>query len=690
MRRSGMWWAIPLYVGLTLAMTYPLMTRLGSHYAGTGGDLFIFPWNDWWCRKCLLEGLNPYFTTWLYYPQGVSLVYHNFAWLNTALWLPLAPVVGSVAAYNLIFLFNIALGGIGMFALARYWTGDQRAAFLAGLVYAFWPCRMSHYNHPNMISTGWIPLSLLFVMRTIRERNRLGPALWGGLLLALVGLARWQHLIFGMGFVVLYLVWSVVWERRCWDRSTVLHLALLFGLALALMAPLLFPLVKAQLVGGEYGEDLLSTDAASYSIDLVSYFVPDRSHALFRPWLSGLWSEMRRGSYLGYGALVLAAMGVLKGPRGRWLWAAIAIGLLVMGLGPALQVAGRETALTLPYAWVESWLPVQTIRHPNRFAVYLGLPMALLAAAGAAWLLRRARRGWVPYVALGLLLLFEYSPLPFPTVQPTVPPFYFRLAQEEGDFAILDLPMESRTVDKLYMYYATVHGKRLAGGHVSRLPPSAYRFVDRVPWLAGLRRTGRIDPALGDISRQLRRLAEANIRYVILHPTVVAPGTTTPWRAWLTVRPAFEDAETVVYHTQPEYGRDFEFLAELGDGIGVIEAMLARADPAPGAPVHVAVAWGTRSAPQREWQARLALVSPAGQPVQWVDGALCTGWPTGEWGANAVARSELLLTPDRSLAQGAYTVTLALLDPATGAEAGQPFEVGHVYVGAPQPGTGER
>jgi len=721
-------WIPLVYVFLTLVMTYPLLFRLGSHYVGTGSDLLIFPWNDWWCRKCLIEGRNPLFTTWLFYPQGVSLVYHNFAWLNTGLWLPLSPLIGPVAAYNCIFLFNLALGGIGLHYLAHYLTRDHRAAFIAGLIFAFWPCRMSHYNHPNMVSIGWVPLFFLFLIRTIREeptRRKLKCALLAGLFLALTGLARWLHLMFTGGMLLVYLGYSALFERQSWKHhtlSTLGALASMFGLALLLIVPLLSPLVTAQFdvsrltfdaqQGVQQGlptaADVFSTDPDLYSTDLVSYFVPDRGHPLLKPWLSDLWSRMRRGSYLGYSVLALVVMGLLKGQRDRGLWLVIGIGLFVLALGPELQMAGRRFNVALPYAWVQDWPMVQVVRHPNRFNVLLSLPLAVLAGYGVAWLLPRLKRPWVWAVGLSVLVLFEYLPWPYPTVRLSVPSFYHQLAQEPGDFAILDLPMGARTVAKSYMYYATFHGKPLVEGHVSRLPVSAYDFVDTVPLLYGLRQNNEMDPALGDVSRQLSALADASVRYLILHPSLVPPEQLARWRSWLAIAPMFEDPDTVVYRTQPQYGQDFLFVEEtgffpknpvsrpapatMGDGIGIISATLTgvrqdvRQDVWQGLPtaagswLEATLVWGTRSAPGQDWLARLSLVSSSGSEAQWVDFEPCAGWPTSQWGTDGVARGYRVLHIDPFIEGGTYTVTVGLVDPATGARVDRALSVGQIEI----------
>ena len=684
-----------VYALLALVMTYPLPFRLGSHYVGVGGDLLIFRWNDWWCQKCLLEGRNPLYTTWLFHPQGVSLVYHNFAWLNTAMWLPLSPLIGPVAAHNVIFLFNLALGGIGMHCLAHYLTKDHRAAFVAGLIFAFWPCRMSHYNHPNMISVGWIPLFLLFLIRTIREESKLKPALLGALFLALTGLARWLHLMFAGGIAAVYVIYSLLFEGRHWNRDTVAALALTLGLAVVLMGPLLSPLIVAQIQGDDRSEDVFSTDPDLYSTDLVSYFVPERGHPLFVAWLSPLWSRMRRGSYVGYSALALAIVGALHGHRDRACWLVVGAGLFVLSLGPRLQVEGRVLDIRLPYSWVQDWAPVRVVRHPNRFSVPLSLPLAVLAGYGMSWLLSWLKRPIVLTAGLGALLLVEYLPWPYPTVRPSVPLFYQQLAQEPGEFAVLDLPMGTRTVAKPYMYYATVHGKPLVEGHVSRLPPSAHDFIDSIALLRGLHQSHEMDPDLCDISRQLSILADGDIRYLILHPELVPSEQLAQWRSWLAIEPVFEDQYTVVYRTRPQHGQDFDFVGEVGDGIGLISAALSTNALAQDGWLELDVVWGTRSVPKRDWLARLALVSPLNNvkgseaaPVSikgsatapWVDFEPCGGWATSEWGGDAIARGRGLLHVDPFVEGGTYTVTVALVDPNTGRRVGEPVSIGQVEV----------
>jgi hypothetical protein len=285
-------------------------------------------------------------------------------------------------------------------------------------------------------------------------------------------------------------------------------------------------------------------------------------------------------------------------------------------------------------------------------------------------------------VALSVLVLFEYLSIPVQMLPLQIPSFYEELARETGEFGVVELPIDFYDTAKEYMLYQTVHGHPIVEGHVSRRPSEAMAFLDAHPLLRGLYRRQEIDPSLTDVVRQLRALRDAGFRYVIIHKQWVEAGRVADWRSWLAIAPVYEDQEVVVYRTQPQYGRDFDFAVEMGDGIGVISAGLAATSLAQGGWLEMDLVWGTRAAPGRDWLARLSLVSRSGSDVQWVDFEPCVGWSTSEWGTDGVARGHGALRADPFIEGGTYTVTVALVDPATGARAGQPLTVGRVEVQA--------
>ena len=127
------------YLLCSLVFTYPLVFRLTTHVPGGKGDVPIYIWNLWWMKKALSEGISPLFCDYIFVPYGAALVLHTFVFLKAVLAMPLQWLCSAWTTYNILILATFAAAGWGMFLLARYLTGDGRAAWIAGLIYAFSP-----------------------------------------------------------------------------------------------------------------------------------------------------------------------------------------------------------------------------------------------------------------------------------------------------------------------------------------------------------------------------------------------------------------------------------------------------------------------------------------------------------------------------------------------------------------------
>ncbi len=167
-------WLLPaallaIYFAIACLLTWPLISQMSTHLVGRTSDAMVHYWNGWWVQQALSSGHSPFQTTYLSYPEGVSLITHNIAWLNILPWLLLEPLFGGVFAYNLIVLLFLAFCGLSMFQLANYLLHQPQAAFIAGLIYMAWPYRLSQLDHPNLIATFCVPLFFLFLLRTLRR-----------------------------------------------------------------------------------------------------------------------------------------------------------------------------------------------------------------------------------------------------------------------------------------------------------------------------------------------------------------------------------------------------------------------------------------------------------------------------------------------------------------------------------------
>jgi hypothetical protein len=166
---------------LTLAMTYPLVTRFTTAIPGDGFDGWQHTWNLWWVRRALLvEHAHPWFTDMLYYPVGVSLLFHTLNLFNGLTTLPMQLAWGLLPAYNSAVLFSFAVSGLGAYLLARTVLGPRSsrlAAFAAGIIFTFSPFHIAHLlGHMQVLSMEWVPFFSLYLLRTVKGEWASGRA----------------------------------------------------------------------------------------------------------------------------------------------------------------------------------------------------------------------------------------------------------------------------------------------------------------------------------------------------------------------------------------------------------------------------------------------------------------------------------------------------------------------------------
>jgi hypothetical protein len=672
-----------IYSGLTIVMTWPVAGLLGTHIPGSGRDTWVHQWTFRWVRDALLAGKTPFYTNLLFHPYGTSLVFHNFAWLHIAVWLPLQAIIGVPEAYSIVFLATFAFNGFAVYLLARDLTQSEIAAFIGGLVCGFWPYILSHHNHPNLILVGWVPLTLLYLKRTI-EKQRVSDAWITACFVALVGITRWQSLVLGgilIGFYYIYQL-TIKAEYRTWQ---ILKLSLLVGIAaLVIMLPLLSPLLISQITR-EYPDDIFVHNSGQDQSDLLAYIVPNCYH----PW----WGETVRDRFynnfqrnkfftpfVGYTTLALAVYGTIKQWRRArfWFWATLLY--LFLALGPELLINGR-TYLPLPYQWIGSTFFIRIVRYPDRFNVILAIPIAILVSFGSMTLyqhpkLNHRQSTLVLVLCIGLILI-EYV-VKYPMYRLDVPEWYSQLSQEEGDFAILELPMDNRGDDEEYMYYQSVHGKPLVGGHVSRPPRETFAFINQVPMLQGFPENQDPPSDLVNVGHQLYLLAKADIHYLVLHKRHFSQNQLAGWREWLSLEPVHEDDELVVYNTTVIVGHDVPLMSSGVDGLGVIRTSITPTSTVQEGYVEIAVRWGSQTSVSQDYDVCFNVVNSQGETGQSDCQPISQIWPTGQWQANEIVDAVYTLRMSPFLASGAYTVTATLAHTGTDQPIGAPMAGGQI------------
>jgi hypothetical protein len=490
-----------VYLAGYVALTWPLLLKFGSEYFSDAYDGWQNVWNIWWIRKALLEQhSNPWWTDLLYHPNGITLIA-----------LPLQPLLGRVATFNILIVFAFVAGGWFAYLLAFHLTRHRAGSLFAGAAFTFSHFHFSHAScQMQMTTLQYIPLFLLAWLRLL-ERPSAARGLMAGGAFVLVWLSDLYYVLYCVLFA------AVLFAREAWLRRSPW-----FFLQSAPRAAFLvfLPLVTA--TAGVHGVMLLRQDsidplrgehqAALYSADLTAAFVPSEAWRFSNPEYGGFAQmlqefHLRCGGmgenevYLGWSVLVLAALGIVRtrAPALR-VWLLLASLAFVLSLGPVIRCAGAVLwSRWTPYnALGLVFPPLRLAGCPGRFAVMTTLATGVLAAWGVASL--RGRERWL---LAPLLVLFAFEMLP----RRMEPPFTSRLEPDEVIEELATLPPgavhEAAASDFDVMARQTLHERPIPGGYVSRWPRSRY---EQLEYLTSAREQKRY-------AELLRRLS---VRYLVL------------------------------------------------------------------------------------------------------------------------------------------------------------------------------
>jgi len=654
--------ALAGFIVLTISLTWPIAGQFGTHIPGSEGDVWVHLWTFNWVKEALLNGRNLFYSNLTFYPDGVSLVAHNFAWLQILFWIPLQALFGIGVAYSLIFLATLIFNGFAAFLLVDEIVESKIAAFIGGMVAGFWPYLLSHHSHPNLILTGFVSLVLLYLHRTFKNGRR-RDALLCGFFIGLIGVGRWQMLLLGGILIGLYFVYEL--KEIGWSdfRKLLRLMVLMIGTAVAVMLPFIYIQFLANDLGSSSTGVVRNAIGGGQS-DLFAYFVPSRYHpwwgqVIFNSLYENLGVNRVFVPFIGYSTLVLAILGIIHSWKHARFWAFAAAVYILLALGPELLVNGRSL-IPLPYRIIETTPLGAIIRSPDRFNVILSIPMAMLASIGVC-VIQQNKRVSKPLTTILVAAFVILIPLEYAVRYPTFPldifpDWYKVLATDQREYGILELPMHNRVYDEQYMYYQFLHGKPIVGGHVSRPPEEAFLFIQSVPMLKQVPSDKNPPEDVINVGTQLHTLSQAGIEYIILHKPFMSDETVERWRAWFDLPPYHEDGELLVYETKWNVGTDISFTTAASDEIGVISSSIEPASVAQDGLVNMYVRWGTTQALTEDYDVCFKLIS-SNQTTEQVDCfPLSTEWPSSQWSENEMVQSDYAIRMSPYLMAGTYTL----------------------------------
>jgi hypothetical protein len=455
-------------------------------------------WPVWNPYSCCGTPFLAQFNTLALYP--LSLVYL------------LLPLTWSLPAFCLLHVF---LGGMGMYFLARRWTGSQAAGALAGVAFSFNGLSLDFLMWPSHIATfSWIPWVILLAEdgRRTGGTKLIAPALAAGMQI----LAGGPETIAFTWLLVLALaaVDCVRQPHTFW--TTARRLAVMGSLGLALAAAQLLPtldLARHSHRDSHYARSDWSMPLMGWANFLVPMFhMTPMQQIVVQPgqyWTSSyyagigvvflagiaLWRGRRNGRVCLLGALLLASLVLALGYNGyafRWVQKLVPVlGLfrfpvkfviLTLTVAPLLTACGlaqceRQTPggrrggrlefgwgaaivlLIVAIVWVAWRWPVENSSWPATAANGLGRAFFVVLTALALYVFasRPAWRCWsiVPLLAVCWLDVLTHEPWQNPTLSPSL--YQPGLAAMKAQFSPVPNIAESRLMMSPYsarqLYY---------------------------------------------------------------------------------------------------------------------------------------------------------------------------------------------------------------------------------------------
>ena len=369
--------AVAAYAALTIILTWPLVLQLGAVVPKDLGDPLFSTWALWWNARVL-----PFSEAWwqpsIFVPaeQVMALADHRVGLGVITTPLILAGT-SPLAAYGVAFLASFVLSAVAGYALCVALGTARPVAFLGGLMFGFHPFRAAHLEHLELLSSFWLPVTLLCLHRWVATRSAL--ALAGvSVTLLLQALTSGYYYVYSGALLAGWAAWFA-WRDTTWAQRAALGAAL--AAPIAVLAPVL---ARYRQVHEAYGLSRTITEIEELSADIAGLVTPPTMLAVWNsPWPPG---HAEGALFPGVTAAAVVILVLWLKPSvtlsadrwRRWRMACGGVALALAGVGVAAQTLG-------PFAGGLGPVKVSVSQ--------LYKPMSVAALFALGWLVMRPRVG---------------------------------------------------------------------------------------------------------------------------------------------------------------------------------------------------------------------------------------------------------------------------------------------------------
>lgn len=558
---------------LTAAMTWPAVRYVFDTSVfwlpTVNADVWMKFWDAWYFKSLIAGRADFYFTDLLFYPDGVSLVYHNFNVPHMVVFGGLQAVMPASNAFNLTYLLIIFSTALSAYVYLCCLLKDKWVSLFGAVVFGLSGYVVGRAAQPDVSWIATLPLALYFFHRAIDEKRWLFIGISGALtgLTAFIGMYTYVCLLLTLSLYVLYFAQSRWRNPHFWMR-----IALLFFVIGAISIVRIYPMTA----DSQGLEDVLNKNAdQERENDLLQYFI-NYEHPIVSELIEtsavqfekpGRWNT----SYLGYVPLLLIGFGIFRTVYRRKMlpWLLLILPFLILRLGSVLTINNQQTSILLPKHYLDEIFPAifegfHTLSHFQAGAL---LPLALLSCYGLMALLKSVsaqRRTRIILICIALVA-FEYYRLPEERIvadEETAFLDWLWLEEDQDSIRLINLPM-SRGNSKNYLFHQTLNGYLQVEGLASRTPPQAYQYIKNSLLLNAWRANSSIPCTLsnqGEYLLALHDLADDGFSHIVFHHSLKYAEYLSG--SFLDVQPSYEDEFASIYRLEDLRGSCIDLIIQ--------------------------------------------------------------------------------------------------------------------------------
>ncbi len=494
-----------VYSALTIFFLSHLIR--GINYSLVPGDGLFTYWTIRWDVYSFLHDPLNLFNSNIFYPNENTLAYSEGLFVPALIALPIFLVIRDmVVTYNLLIFFSYILSAFGAYKLAKYYTKNNYASFIAGLIFGFSTFKLVSIGHFQNIMTFWMPFAVLHLQKYLDSQKR-KYALYFALLFSAQMLSSWNMGVFFALFVIFLLVanWKIIRENL-WPMAKDGLVAIF--IILLLVVPFAYPYFKLHL---ETEFSYPVEDMIHGSADLGGYILPPPGTNMakltfFLGIEKGHWGENM--NFIGWFSIMLLLyyFFIVKEKIVFRNFKIYALGIpifAVLSFGPVLRFVPN---VTIPSFYALLVPVLGFVRTPSRLAVIvvLCLSIAIAYIVGSIRIKNNLLRIAL-LVFVSVFILFEFwVPRGKLFMNTECPDIYERVKNDPSVSAIVEMPIQERFDSALpYVYYSTCHLKPIFNGYSGSAPKN---YTKNAKVLRGF-----------PDKDSLKLIRKINITHVLLH-----------------------------------------------------------------------------------------------------------------------------------------------------------------------------